>query len=62
MNRNLGHIRIYREQYLGVLGGVSKPDPAEFAVYGTGSPPLTDASTAISLDTFSNGSMTPRCR
>lgn len=52
MNWNLGHILVYRAQYLGVLDGVSKPDPAEFAVYGGGSPALTDGSTAMSLETL----------
>ncbi|MCB0115132.1 MAG: DinB family protein, partial [Caldilineaceae bacterium] len=52
MNWNLGHILVYRAQYLGVLDGVSKPDPAEFAVYGGGSPALTDGSTAMPLETL----------
>jgi len=49
MNWNLGHILVYRMQYLGVIG-VSQPDPAEFAIYGGGSQPLTDSSKAIALD------------
>jgi uncharacterized damage-inducible protein DinB len=35
---------------LGVIDGVSKPDPVEFAIYGGGSEPLTDSSKAIPLD------------
>lgn len=50
MNWNLGHILVYRMQYLGVIDGISKPDPAEFAIYGGGSPPLTDSTKAIPLD------------
>lgn len=49
MNWNLGHILVYRAQYLGVIDGVSKPDPAEFAIYGAGSQPLTDSDKAIPL-------------
>ncbi len=50
MNWNLGHILVYRMQLLGVIDGVSKPDPDEFAIYGGGSEPLTDSSKAIALD------------
>ena len=52
MNWNLGHILVYRMQYLGILDGVSKPDPAEFAIYGGGSDPLTDSSKAMPLATL----------
>lgn len=52
MNWNLGHILVYRMQYLGVIDGVSKPDPAEFAIYGGGSQPLTDSAKAIPLETL----------
>ncbi len=52
MNWNLGHILVYRMQYLGILDGVSKPDPAEFAIYGGGSDPLTDSSKAMPLPTL----------
>lgn len=52
MNWNLGHILVYRMQYLGVIDGVSKPDPAEFAIYGAGSQPLTDSDKAIPLETL----------
>ncbi len=52
MNWNLGHILVYRMQYLGLLDGVSKPDAAEFAIYGGGSDPLTDSSKAIPLATL----------
>ena len=41
MNWILGHIMVYRMQYLGVIDGVSKPDEGEFALYGFGSEPLT---------------------
>lgn len=52
MNWNLGHLLVYRMQYLGVLNGVSKPDPDEFAIYGAGSDPLTDSDKAIPLETL----------
>lgn len=52
LNWNLGHILVYRMQYLGVIDGVSKPDPAEFAIYGGGSDPLTDSAKAIPLETL----------
>ncbi len=52
MNWNLGHILVYREQYLGVLDGVSEADSAEFARYGAGSDPLTDAEKALPLATL----------
>ena len=50
MNWNLGHLLVYRMQYLGVIDGVTKPDPSEFAIYGGGSPPLTDSEKAIPLE------------
>ena len=34
MNWILGHILVYREQYLGVIDGVSSPAEGEFALYG----------------------------
>ena len=52
MNWNIGHILVYRAQYLGLLDGVSKPDDAEFAMYGAGSEPLTDSEAAIPLETL----------
>jgi len=52
MNWNLGHILVYRAQYLGVIDGISKPDAAEFAIYGGGSQPLTDSNKAIPLQTL----------
>ncbi|NJN83272.1 MAG: DinB family protein [Caldilineaceae bacterium] len=52
MNWNLGHILVYRMQYLGVIDGSSKPDEAEFAIYGGGSPPLTDSAKAIPLESL----------
>lgn len=52
MNWNLGHILVYRMQYLGVMDGSSKPNPDEFALYGGGSQPLTDSSRAIPLETL----------
>lgn len=52
MNWILGHIMVYREQYLGVIDGVSKPDEDEFAIYGGGSEPLTDPDKAIPLETI----------
>jgi uncharacterized damage-inducible protein DinB len=52
LNWNLGHILVYRMQYLGVIDGFSRPDAAEFALYGAGSEPLTDSSKAIPLETL----------
>ena len=52
MNWILGHIMVYRMQYLGVIDGVSKPDEGEFALYGFGSEPLTDPDKAIPLETL----------
>lgn len=52
MNWNLGHLLVYRMQILGLIDGASQPDPDEFAVYGAGSPPLTDGSRAIPLETL----------
>ena len=50
MNWLLGHILVYRDEYLGAIDGVSAPDAAEFAIYGGGSEPLTDSTKAIPLD------------
>ena len=50
MNWTIGHILVYRDEYLGAIDGVSAPDAAEFAIYGGGSEPLTDSTKAISLD------------
>lgn len=52
MNWNLGHLLVYRMQYLGTIDGVTQPDPAEFALYGAGSEPLTDSDKAIPLTTL----------
>jgi uncharacterized damage-inducible protein DinB len=52
LNWNLGHLLVYRMQYLGLLDGISRPDADEFARYGAGSPPLTDGSQAIPLETL----------
>ena len=52
MNWVLGHIMVYRMQYLGVIDGVSEPDEGEFALYGFGSEPLTDPDKAIPLETL----------
>ncbi len=52
MNWILGHILVYRMQYLGVIDGVSKPDEGEFALYGFGSEPMTDSDKAIPLETL----------
>lgn len=49
MNWNLGHLLVYRMQILGVIDGSTQADPAEFAIYGAGSPPLTDETHAIPL-------------
>lgn len=52
MNWNIGHILVYRAQYLGLIDGTSKPNEAEFAMYGAGSEPLTDSGKAIPLETL----------
>ena len=52
MNWNIGHLMVYREEYLGVVDGVSRADPAEFAIYGAGSEPLTDSAKALPLETL----------
>ena len=52
MNWNIGHIMVYREEYLGAIDRVSRADPAEFAIYGAGSEPLTDSAKAIPLGTL----------
>ena len=52
MNWILGHLLVYREQSLGMIDGVSKPDEGEFALYGFGSEPLTDPGKAIPLETL----------
>ena len=52
MNWVLGHIMVYRMQYLGVIDGVTEPDEDEFALYGFGSEPLTDPDKAIPLETI----------
>jgi len=52
MNWNLGHLLVYRMQYLGFIDGASQPDEAEFALYGGGSEPLTDSDKAIPLETL----------
>lgn len=52
MNWNIGHIMVYRDEYLGVIDGVSVPDAAEFAIYGGGSEPLTDITKAMPLETL----------
>ncbi len=54
MNWNLGHLLVYRLQYLGLIDGASQPDEAEFALYGAGSEPLTDSDKAISMETLLN--------
>ena len=52
MNWNIGHIMVYRDEYLGAIDGVSVPDSAEWAIYGQGSEPLTDITKAMPLDTL----------
>ena len=52
MNWNLGHILVYRMQYLGLIDGISQPDDAELAMYGGGSEPLTDSDKAMPLETL----------
>jgi uncharacterized damage-inducible protein DinB len=50
MNWNLGHILVFRDVYLGAIDGTTEADPAEYAIYGAGSEPLTDPSKALPLD------------
>ncbi|MBT3322741.1 MAG: DinB family protein [Anaerolineae bacterium] len=50
MNWNIGHILVYRDEYLGAIDGVSVPNAAQFAIYGGGSEPLTDSAKATPLD------------
>ncbi|MEM7334724.1 MAG: DinB family protein, partial [Chloroflexota bacterium] len=50
MNWNLGHLMVYRDQYLGVIDGLSQADPEEFKLYGAGSDPLTDSEKALPLE------------
>ncbi len=52
MNWILGHLLVYREQYLGVIDGETEPDEGEFALYGFGSEPMTDSDKAIPLETL----------
>ena len=47
LNWNLGHLMVYRHRILGMIDGASDADPAEFAIYGAGSEPMTDGSRAI---------------
>jgi uncharacterized damage-inducible protein DinB len=50
MNWNLGHILVFRDRCLGAIDGTIEADPAEYAIYGAGSEPLTDPSKALPLD------------
>ena len=50
MNWNLGHLLVFRDRCLGVIDGITEPDPAEYAIYGAGSEPLTDPSKALPLN------------
>lgn len=50
MNWNVGHLMVFREQYLGALDGMSTPNSAEYAIYGVGSEPLTESDKAIPLN------------
>lgn len=52
MNWNLGHILVFRDVCLGAIDGVSGADPAEYAIYGAGSDPLTDSAKAVPLETL----------
>ncbi len=52
MNWNLGHLLVYREQYLGVLDGVSDADEGEFAIYGAGSEPVTSGEKALPMESI----------
>jgi len=52
MNWNLGHLLVYRMQYLGAIDGASQPGEAEFVLYGAGSKPLTDSDKAIPLESL----------
>ena len=52
LNWQVGHLLVYREDILGVITGEAGSDPAEFAIYGAGSPQMTDGENAIDLDTL----------
>lgn len=52
MNWNLGHIMVYRMEYLGWIDGKSKSDKAEFAMYGYDSPLMKADSPAMPLETI----------
>ena len=52
LNWQLGHLLVYREDILGVVTGEGGSDPAEFAIYGAGSPQMTDGANAIDVDTL----------
>ncbi|MEM8856915.1 MAG: DinB family protein [Chloroflexota bacterium] len=54
MNWNLGHILVFRDVCLGAIDGESGADPAEYAIYGAGSDPLTEsnADKAVPLETL----------
>ncbi len=49
MNWNIGHIMVFRDEYLGAIDGVSSANPAEYAIYGAGSEPLADDTKALQL-------------
>ena len=40
---------VFRDEYLGAIDGVSSANPAEFAIYGAVSKPLTDDTKALQL-------------
>ncbi|MEM7332406.1 MAG: hypothetical protein AAF490_09955, partial [Chloroflexota bacterium] len=50
VNWQVGHLLMFREQYLGAIDGHTKPNPADLAIYGAGSNPLTDSTKAIPFD------------
>ncbi|MEM7343611.1 MAG: DinB family protein, partial [Chloroflexota bacterium] len=54
MNWNLGHLLVYRMEYLGAIDGTTAPNEEEWAMYGAGSEPLTDSEAAIQLETLLN--------
>ncbi|MEM8858722.1 MAG: DinB family protein [Chloroflexota bacterium] len=50
VNWNVGHLLVFRAQYLGAIDGVTFPDAGEWSIYGAGSDPLTDSTKAIPFD------------
>ena len=52
VNWNVGHLLLFRAQYLGAIDGVTTPIAEEWAIYGAGSDPLIDNAKAIPFETL----------